>query len=122
MAQTAAELVADAKRKVPGVTPEEVSQMKDVLVVDIRDDAEVAASGKVAGAVHVPRGMLEFRADPASPYHDKNFDPSKTVVLYCAGGGRAALAGVALQQLGYADVRNMGGFKDWNEKGLPVEK
>ena len=122
MARTAAEMVAEAKGKVQAITPEEVSRMDGVLIVDVRDAPEVVASGKVPGAVHVPRGMLEFRADPSSPYHDKNFDPSKTVVLYCASGGRSALAGAALQELGYTDVRNMGGFKDWTEKGLPVEK
>lgn len=122
MSKTVEEMVAEAKSKVPDITPEEVSRMSDALVVDVRDEAEVAAGGKVPGAMNVPRGMLEFRADPASPNHDANFDPSKTVVLYCAGGGRAALAGVALQQLGYTDVRNMGGFKDWLDKGLPVEK
>ncbi|MBY6266283.1 rhodanese-like domain-containing protein [Azospirillum sp. 412522] len=122
MARTAAEMVAAAKSRVPAVTPEEVSKMDGVLIVDVRDAPEVQASGKVPGAVHVPRGMLEFRADPTSPYHDKNFDPARTVVVYCASGGRSALAGVALQELGYTDVRNMGGFKDWAEKGLSVEK
>lgn len=122
MARTAAEMVAAAKEKVPAIAPEEVSGMKDALIVDVRDPAEVAQTGKVPGAVNVPRGMLEFRADPASPSHDKAFDPSKTVVLYCASGGRAALAGTVLQELGYGDVRTMGGFKDWADKGLPVEK
>lgn len=121
MARTAAEMVAEAKGKVPAITPEEASRLEGALIVDVRDPAEVAASGKVPGAVNVPRGMLEFRADPSSPYHDKAFDPSKTVVLYCASGGRAALAGAALQDLGYTDVRNMGAFKDWAEKSLPVE-
>ena len=122
MARTAAEMVAEAKGKVRTISPEEVSKMDNVLIVDVRDAPEVATSGKVPRAVHVPRGMLEFRADPSSPYHDKNFDPSKTVVLYCASGGRSALAGAALKELGYTDVRNMGGFKDWAEKGLPIER
>ena len=74
---------------------------------------EVAASGKVAGALNVSRGMLEFRADPESPYHDKNFDKSKSVILYCASGGRSALAGKALKDMGYEKVYNVGGFKDW---------
>ncbi|TNC65371.1 rhodanese-like domain-containing protein [Rubellimicrobium roseum] len=121
MARTAAEMVAEAKSKVRTITPEEVSRMDNVLVVDVRDAPEVAASGKVPGAVHVPRGMLEFRADPTSPYHDKNFDPARPVVLYCASGGRSALAGAMLQEMGYTDVRNMGGFKEWSEKGLPIE-
>jgi rhodanese-related sulfurtransferase len=91
-------------------------------VVDVRDGAEVAAAGKVKGAVHVPRGMIEFRADPESPYHDKAFARDKTVIVYCASGGRSALAGKTLKDLGYNDVRNLGGFKDWVESGGPVDK
>ena len=122
MARTAAEMVAEARARVPGISPEEVAGLGDVLVVDVRDPAEVAATGKVPGAVNVPRGMLEFRADPASPHHDAAFDPGRTVVLYCASGGRSALAGAVLQELGYGDVRNLGGFKDYADKGLPVER
>jgi rhodanese-related sulfurtransferase len=88
----------------------------------VRDAPELAASGKVAGAVHVSRGMLEFRADPQSPYHDKNFAKDKTVILYCGSGGRAALAGKALKDLGYERVYNLGGFKDWADGGGAVEK
>ena len=91
------------------------------LVVDVRDAPELAAAGKVKGAVHVSRGMLEFRADPESPYHDPAFDRDRTVILYCASGGRSALAGQALQELGYRDVRNLGAFKEWVEAGGAVE-
>ena len=66
--------------------------------------------------------MLEFRADPESPYHDPAFSRDKTVIVYCASGGRSALAGKTLQELGYRDVRNLGGFKDWVESGGAVEK
>jgi len=74
-------------RAVPKITPDQASDMikkGNTLVVDVRDAPEVSASGKIAGAVNVSRGMLEFRADPDSPYHDKNFDKEKTVILYCA--------------------------------------
>ena len=71
--------------------------------------------------MHVSRGMLEFRADPKSPYHDPAFDRDRTVILYCASGGRSALAGQALQELGYRDVRNLGAFKEWVEAGGAVE-
>jgi rhodanese-related sulfurtransferase len=94
----------------------------NTLVVDVRDAPEVAASGKVAGAVQVSRGMLEFRADPESPYHDKNFAKDKTVILYCASGGRSALSGKALKDLGYERVYNLGAFKDWADSGGTVEK
>lgn len=95
---------------------------KNALVVDVRDLPELQASGKVAGAVHVSRGMLEFRADPDSPYHNPAFNRDRPVIVYCASGGRSALAGKALQDLGYSNVRNLGAFKDWAEKGGPVEK
>ena len=92
------------------------------LVVDVRDAPEVEKSGKVAGALHVSRGMLEFRADPESPYYDKNFAKDKIVILYCASGGRAALGGKVLKDLGYDRVYNLGAFKDWAESGGSVEK
>ena len=95
---------------------------KNALVVDVRDLPELQASGKVAGAVHVSRGMLELRADPDSPYHNPAFNRDRPVIVYCASGGRSALAGKALQDLGYQTVRNLGAFKDWAEKGGPVEK
>jgi len=105
-----------ANAVVPKITSDQAAEMiknGNTLVLDVRDAPEVAASGKVAGALHVSRGMLEFRADPESPYHDKNFDKDKAVILYCASGGRAALAGKLLKDMGYNKVYNVGGFKDW---------
>src|SRR5260221_14566876 len=72
----------------------------DVVVVDVRDAPELATGGKIKGAVPVPRGMLEFRADSESPYHNPALRKEKTVGLYCASGGRSAPAGKTLQQLG----------------------
>ncbi len=122
MARTLAEMVAEAKAKAPAITPEEASRLGNVVFVDVREPSEVEASGKVAGAVNVPRGLLEFRADPSNPNREAALDPGKTVVTYCAVGGRAAMAAAALKEMGFEDVRHMGGFKDWAEKGLPVEK
>ncbi len=92
------------------------------LVVDVRDAVEVEQSGKVAGAVHIPRGMVEFRADPDSPYYEKSFAKDKPVILYCAAGGRAALSGQALKDMGYDEVYNMGGFADWAKSGGDIDK
>jgi rhodanese-related sulfurtransferase len=114
-----------ANAAVPKITPAQAKEMitkGDTLVVDVRDGTEVAASGKVAGAVHVSRGLLEFKADPEAPTHDKNFSKDKNIVLYCGSGGRAALAGKLLKDLGYEKVFNMGGFKDWADSGGPVDK
>jgi rhodanese-related sulfurtransferase len=125
MATSVKQMLEAANAAVPKITPAQAKEMiakGNTLVVDVRDGTEVAASGKVAGAVHVSRGMLEFRADPESPYHDKNFAKDKSVVVYCASGGRSALAGKTLKDLGYDQVYNLGGFKDWAESGGAVEK
>ncbi len=118
------EQVAAAKAVVPAISPTDAADLiaKGALVVDVRDAPELQASGKIKGGLHVSRGMLEFKADPKSPYHDPAFDPAKTIILYCASGGRSALSGKALKDLGYTDVRNLGAFKDWAESGGAVEK
>lgn len=124
MATSVKQLLEAANAAVPRITPAEVKDLiakGNVLVVDVRDPAEVAKSGKVPGAVNVPRGMLEFRADPESPYHDKTFDKGKTAILYCAFGGRSALSGKTLKDMGYDKVFNLGGFKDWVDGGGQVE-
>src|ERR1700738_409701 len=116
------QMLEAANAAVPKITSEQAADMiknGNTLVVDVRDAPEVAASGKITGAVNVSRGMLEFRADPESPYHDKNFDKGKTVIVYCASGGRSALAGKLLKDMGYDKVYHVGGFKDWTG---PVEK
>jgi rhodanese-related sulfurtransferase len=116
MATSVKQMLEAANAVVPKITSDQAAEMiknGNTLVLDVRDAPEVAASGKVAGALHVSRGMLEFRADPESPYHDKNFDKDKAVILYCASGGRAALAGKLLKDMGYNKVYNVGGFKDW---------
>ncbi len=125
MATSVKQMMEAANAAVPKITPAQAKELigkGNTLVVDVRDVPEVQASGKVAGAVHVPRGMLEFRADPDLPSHDKNFSKDKTVILYCGSGGRAALAGKMLKELGYDQVFNLGGFKDWANSGGAVEK
>jgi rhodanese-related sulfurtransferase len=124
MATTVKQMLDAANAAVPRISAADAKDLiakGNVLVVDVRDPTEVAKSGKVPGAVNVPRGMLEFRADPESPYHDKNFDKSKTAILYCASGGRSALSGRTLKDMGYDKVFNLGGFKDWVDGGGEVE-
>lgn len=119
------DMIEAANAAVPRVTPAEATQLiasGNVLVVDVRDPAEVQSSGKVAGAINVPRGFLEFRADPSMPSHDKHFDKAKTVIVYCASGGRSALSGKTLKDMGYGKVYNLGAFKDWVESGGAVDK
>lgn len=119
------DILAAANAAVPRITPAEAKALMaqgNVLIVDVRDASELAASGKIAGALHISRGMLEFKADPQSPYHDKALRTDRTVLVYCASGGRSALAGKTLKDFGYTDVRNLGGFQDWQASGGAVEK
>jgi rhodanese-related sulfurtransferase len=125
MALSVKQMMEAANAVVPKITATEAREKiakGNTLLLDIRDGTEVQASGKAAGAVHVSRGLLEFRADPDSPTHDKNFSRGKTVLIYCASGGRASLAGKLLKDMGYGEVYNIGGFKDWCECGGAVEK
>ena len=120
----AVELVANAKTKIENldVAGVERERAAGVLLVDLREPAELAESGRIAGSVNVPRGMLEFRADPTSPYHVEAFDPERRIILHCATGGRSALAAVALKDMGYTNVAHLdGGFKAWVAAGRPVE-
>ena len=123
MALSAKDLLAAANASVPKISPEEARDLiaKGALVVDVRDGTEVA-QGKVKGAVHAQRGLIEFKADPEMPSHDPAFRKDRTVIVYCASGGRSALAGKTLQDMGYTDVRNLGGFKGWVDAGGEVEK
>ena len=118
------EMLATANAEVPRVPPAEARALigrGNVLVVDVRDPAELQAGGKLKGAVNVPRGMLEFRADPESPYHNPAFRKDQPVALYCASGGRSALSGKVLKELGYGTVYNLGAFKELTEAGLESE-
>ena len=118
------ELMAEANAAVRKLTPAEAqAKIKEgnVLIVDVRDPPEVQQSGKIKSAVAVSRGMLEFRADPDTPYHNPAFQKDKTVLVYCASGGRSALAGKRLKDMGYGTVYNIGGFKELAEAGLPTE-
>src|ERR1700744_2760112 len=114
MATSVKELLSAARASVPPVAPGEAADLvahSNALVVDVRDGTEVAASGKVKGALAISRGLLEFRADPDLPTHDAGLRKDRPVILYCGSGGRAALAGKTLLDMGFADVRNAGGFK-----------
>ncbi len=125
MTTSVKQMMEAANAAVPKITPAQARDLigkGNTLVVDVRDAPEVEKSGKIAGAVNVSRGMLEFRADRDSPYHDKNFSRDKTVILYCASGGRSALSGKVLKDMGYSNVYNVGGFKDWADSGGAVEK
>ncbi|RUM95420.1 rhodanese-like domain-containing protein [Pseudaminobacter arsenicus] len=125
MATSVKEMMAAANSVVPKITRDEARKLiadGNALVVDVRDAPEVQASGKVKGAVNVSRGMLEFRADTDTPYHNPEFRKDRPIIVYCASGGRSALSGKVLQDMGYERVYNLGAFKDWAENGGEVEK
>ncbi len=119
--KTIAQMVAEAKQRVENLTPEQVTaeiQGGQALLVDLREPAECAQAGTIPGAIQAPRGMLEFYADPSSPYHKPELDPSRRVILYCASGGRSALAADLLMRMGYADVAHLdSGLKGWQAAG-----
>lgn len=118
------QMLEAANAAVQKISTQEATEMiaQGALVVDVRDAPEIEENGKIAGALHVSRGMLEFRADPESPYYNKAFSKDKTVILYCASGGRSALSGKVLKDLGYSRVFNLGAFKDWVQAGGAVER
>ena len=125
MAKTAAELVSEAKQRVANLSADQVASELaggNVMLVDVREQNERDENGTIAGAVHAPRGMLEFFADPSSPYHRAEFDPNRRIILHCASGGRSALSADLLQQMGYSDVAHLdGGLPAWKAAGHPVE-
>jgi len=124
MSTSVKELVARAKGQIRNLSVAEFASEVDneqVTLVDVREADEVGRDGAIPGAIQAPRGMLEFYADPASPYHRTEFDPARRTLLYCASGGRSALGVQALQALGYTDVAHLeGGLKAWKEQGRPV--
>lgn len=119
------DIVEEIKRDLENLTPEQVQAelaAGTATVVDIRDFRELYLKGKVPGAFHADRGMLEFWIDPASTYYREVFKPEGRYILYCAGGGRSALAAKAMKDMGYPNVAHLeSGFGGWAAAGLPVE-
>jgi len=121
--QSANGLVAAAKAQVREVQPDDVEGLlaQGAVLIDIRELAELESEGVIPGAVHAPRGGLEWSVDPASPTFIKALDPTKPVVLYCRSGGRSALAAQQVEKMGYGDVASLqGGIRRWKTEGRPV--
>src|SRR6202162_3017805 len=123
--KTVKQLCAEAEKEIQTITPQEAIKLRDdpgVLLVDIRDIRELQRDGRVPGALHAPRGMLEFWVDPATPYHREVFASGKKFVFFCAAGGRSALAAQTLQRMGLEPVAHIGGgFGAWKAAGGPIE-
>jgi rhodanese-related sulfurtransferase len=126
MVKKAAELVAEANAAVGTITVEEAKlllERGDIQFVDVRDAAELDRHGRIPGAVHAARGMLEFYADPTSPAHKPELASGKRLILYCGSGGRSALASKTLKDMGLDKVTNLiGGFTAWSQAGGPIER
>lgn len=124
MSTTAHELVVSASKRIRNLTPRDVQiqmAMQGARLIDVREPEELPEQGWVDGSVHVPRGLLEFWADPASPLHRPELDPARPTIVYCSAGSRSALAVETLQWLGYRDVSHLaGGIAAWKQAGLPV--
>ena len=120
------QLVEEANAAVETIAVEQALALvgdESVTIVDIRDVRELWHEGKVPGAVHAPRGMLEFWVDPDSPYHRDVFASGKKFVFYCKSGWRSALATKQLQDMGLEPVAHIGGcFGAWVDAGGPIEK
>ena len=123
--KTVADLVAEADKEIEAVSAEQAIRMRNdpnVLLVDLRDIRELGREGRIPGAFHAPRGMLEFWVDPASPYYKEVFGSGKRFVFFCAGGLRSALATQQVQRMGLQSVCHItGGFGAWKEAGGPIE-
>jgi rhodanese-related sulfurtransferase len=118
-------MVADANAKVETVPAAEAVKLfgrDDTVLVDLRDPRELEREGRIPGAFHCPRGMLEFWIDPQSPYHKPVFSEDKRFVFFCAGGMRSALAAKTAQDMGLTPVAHVeGGFGAWRKAGGPIE-
>ena len=115
------DMIADARTRITGLSQEEMQrelESGEAVVVDIRDVRERWRDGTIPGAKHLPRGMLEFWADPQSEYHKRYMDPQKRTIVYCAGGLRSSLAADVLQKMGYTNVAHLEmGFDGWKKAG-----
>ncbi|MDA7599734.1 rhodanese-like domain-containing protein [Alphaproteobacteria bacterium] len=122
--KSATDYLADANAVVPRLSVEDAIAKHEAgnsIFIDVRDSAMIAETGTIAGAVHIPRGFMEFAADDSTALHNPVLQKDADILLVCAAGGMAALAGKTLADMGYKNVSNIGGFKDWVEAGGKIE-
>lgn len=125
MAGSVKDMLAEANAAIPKISADEARRMvaeQNAVLVNVRDAPELQANGKIPGAINISRGMLEFRADAETQYHNPELRKDRPVILYCASGGRSALGGQRLKEMGYEQVYNLGGFKDYADAGGEIEK
>lgn len=124
--KTAKDFMDAANASVPNLSPDEAIARHAAgqgTFIDVRDSAAIAKTGTIKGAHRIPRGMVEFTADPAvEPYYNPIFQKDAEIYLVCGAGGQAALAGKTLQDMGFTNVTNIGGFPAWKDAGGPTEE
>jgi rhodanese-related sulfurtransferase len=118
------DMVKQARSSIENLTSDQVVEElsnNNAILIDLRESDELKQNGRIAGSVHAPRGMVEFYADPTTPYYRPEFDTNKRMIFHCAGGGRSALTVATLKEMGYDNVAHLeGGIKAWKESGKPV--
>ncbi len=121
--KTAKDFLKEAHAVVPKVPVEEAIKKhgSSTVFVDVRDSADIAKSGTIAGAVRAQRGFIEFLADESTPHHNPALKKDAEIYLVCGAGGQAALTGKTLKDMGFRNVYNIGGFGDWKKAGGPTE-
>jgi rhodanese-related sulfurtransferase len=125
MSTHASELVAIAKSQIENLTAEQFADEADHggVVVDLRERDEREVHGAIPGSIHIPRGMLEFCADPTLPIYAEELDPGRRILLYCAAGNRSALAALTLKTMGFPRVAHLdGGFASWSQVGHAIDR
>ena len=123
--KTASSELEAANKMVPKIdVAEGIEKHKEgkSVFIDVRDGLEINKSGTIKGALRIPRGFIEFAADPSTPHHNENLQKDADIVLVCGAGGMAALTGRTLIEMGYESVSNVGGFSSWKEEGGPIEE
>lgn len=121
--KTAKDYLEAANAEVSRLQPADaIARHGEAVFIDVRDSADIAASGTVAGALRIPRGFIEFAADDQTPFHNPLLQRDAEIILVCAAGGMAALAGKTLAEMGYSNVSNGGGISAWKEAGGPMEE
>ena len=123
MIRTIQEIIQEAYNEIPTITAAEAKEEQDngALIIDTREINELVITGKIKNSVHIPRGLIEFQNKETNPNGVDGFTKDRKIILYCAAGSRAALAGKVLKDIGFTDVHNLGGFSDWQSEGLPLE-
>ena len=122
--KSAQDYIDEANVLVPSVTPEEgisIHAKGQAVFIDVRDSKSLKQTGTIAGAHHVPRGMIELSADPDSRYHKPFLQKQAHICIVCGAGLMAAMAGKTLVEMGFSNVTNVGGMEAWKEAGGPVE-